>query len=84
MKQTNMKYTDNEMKGVKSYYDAAIMVAEKVKADLIMVLTTKDIQLQDYMMGAEEQKIIVNASKIPVMCINPMQVHAYSVGALMR
>jgi nucleotide-binding universal stress UspA family protein len=45
--------------------------AERINADLILIMTTKDIDIKDYVFGASEQKIIANPSKIPVMCINP-------------
>ena len=45
--------------------------AEKVNADLIMVMTTRDIAFHDYILGATEQYIISNSAKIPVMVINP-------------
>ena len=48
--------------------------------DLIMILTTKNINIQDYVLGADEQKIIANPFKIPVMCINPKKIIYSSYG----
>jgi nucleotide-binding universal stress UspA family protein len=46
--------------------------SQKVKADLILITTTKYINIADIMFfGAPEQYIIANSSKIPVMCVNP-------------
>lgn len=45
--------------------------AEKMNADLIMVMTTRDIAFHDYILGATEQFIISNSAKIPVLVINP-------------
>lgn len=45
--------------------------AKQIEADLILVMTTADIGLADYMLGANEQQIIANSEKIPVMCVNP-------------
>lgn len=45
--------------------------AEKVNADLIMVMTTRDIAFHDYILAANEQFIIANSAKIPVLVINP-------------
>jgi len=55
----------------KNISDEAVIYAEEIKADLIMISTTKNISLQDYMLGASEQKLIANSQKIPVMTINP-------------
>ncbi|MBI4645827.1 MAG: universal stress protein [Bacteroidia bacterium] len=56
-----------------NFADATIKFAQKINADLILVMTTKDIGLKDYMLGAAEQQIIANNFKIPVMCINPRE-----------
>jgi nucleotide-binding universal stress UspA family protein len=48
-----------------------IEFAEKLKADLILIMTTKNINVADYVMGAQEQYIIANSSGIPVCCMNP-------------
>jgi nucleotide-binding universal stress UspA family protein len=48
-----------------------IEFAKEKNADLILITTTKNISIADYMLGAAEQQIIANSSKIPVMCVNP-------------
>lgn len=68
------KGVDFELKKLDGKKDEAtetIEFAKEIDAAMIMVLTTKNIKSLDYMMGAEEQKIIANEEKIPVMCINP-------------
>jgi len=45
--------------------------SHKLNADLILIMTTKNITMADYVLGAAEQYIIANSSKIPVCCINP-------------
>ena len=55
----------------KSLADEALLYADEIKADLIMITTTKNISFHDYMLGASEQKLIANEKKIPVMTINP-------------
>jgi nucleotide-binding universal stress UspA family protein len=45
--------------------------AHKINADLILIMTTKNITMADYMLGASEQQIIANSSHIPVCCVNP-------------
>ena len=41
------------------------------KADLILITTTKNISVADFLLGAPEQYIIANSNRIPVMCVNP-------------
>jgi nucleotide-binding universal stress UspA family protein len=45
--------------------------ALEINADLILVMTTKNIGLADYVFGASEQTIIANNAKVPIMCVNP-------------
>lgn len=58
---------------MKDFPEETIAFAERISAGLIMVMTTKNIGLADYMFGADEQKIIANKSEIPVICINPRE-----------
>jgi nucleotide-binding universal stress UspA family protein len=57
--------------GKKKFHAEVISYAMEVNADLILVMTTRDISLADYALGAAEQKIIANSAHIPVMCVNP-------------
>lgn len=50
---------------------ATIEFAQKINADMILIITTKNITFMDYVIGASEQYIIANSSKIPVCCVNP-------------
>ncbi len=54
-----------------NFAQQTIDFAQKINADLILIVTTKNITFADYMVGASEQYIIANSSKIPVCCVNP-------------
>jgi nucleotide-binding universal stress UspA family protein len=62
-----------KLEGKGSLADEALKFAEDQKAGLVLIATTKNIRLQDYVLGADEQKIIANKERIPVMCINPRE-----------
>ncbi len=57
--------------GKRSIADESIDYAKQIKAGMILIMTTKNISFQDYVLGADEQQIIANPERIPVMCINP-------------
>ena len=57
--------------GKKSLADESISFAKGIDSNMILIMTTKNISFQDYVLGADEQQIIANPEKIPVMCINP-------------
>ncbi|MGC9330258.1 MAG: universal stress protein [Bacteroidales bacterium] len=57
----------------KEFHDEVVNFAEKNRCGLIMVMTTKNIDWTSYLFGAEEQKIIANKAKIPVICVNPRE-----------
>jgi nucleotide-binding universal stress UspA family protein len=79
--QNNIEYEIHKLpKG--NMAEQTIDFAQKIKADLIVIVTTKNITLADYMLGASEQYIIANSSRIPVCCVNPKASFA-SVGQFM-
>lgn len=55
----------------KNLADESIHFAKEIGSNMILIMTTKNISFQDYVLGADEQQIIANPEKIPVMCINP-------------
>lgn len=73
------KFLDNNMipyeietaPGKKDFATETIEYAHNIGADLLLIMTTKDIGIADYVIGAQEQMIISNKYQIPVMCINP-------------
>jgi nucleotide-binding universal stress UspA family protein len=68
--QNNIEYDISEVpKG--NFAQQTIDYAQKINADLILIMTTKNITGLDYVMGASEQYIIANSSGIPVCCVNP-------------
>jgi nucleotide-binding universal stress UspA family protein len=79
--QNNIEYEIHDMpKGKVS--EQTIEFAQKMNADLILIVTTKNITFADYVLGASEQQIIANSSRIPVCCVNPKASFA-SVGQFM-
>jgi nucleotide-binding universal stress UspA family protein len=68
--QNNIEYQIHEVpKG--NFAQQTIDFAQKINADLILIMTTKNITAMDYVVGASEQYMIANSSKIPVCCVNP-------------
>jgi nucleotide-binding universal stress UspA family protein len=68
--QNNIEYEMHEVpKG--NFAQQTIDFAQKINADIILIVTTKNITFADYVIGASEQYIIANSSKIPVCCVNP-------------
>jgi nucleotide-binding universal stress UspA family protein len=68
--QNNIEYEIHDLpKG--EVAQQTIDFAQKINADLILIVTTKNITFADYIIGASEQYIIANSSKIPVCCVNP-------------
>lgn len=68
--QNNIEYEIQEVaRG--NFAQQTLDYAQKISADLILIMTTKNITVADYVVGASEQYIIANSSKIPVCCVNP-------------
>jgi len=68
--QNNIEYEIKEVPSDK-LAEQTIEIAQQLNADLILIMTTKDITFADYVVGAKEQYIIANSQKIPVCCVNP-------------
>ena len=79
--QNNIEHEIHEVKNGK-FAQQTIDFAQKINADLLLIMTTKNITLADYVLGASEQFIIANSSRIPVCCVNPKASFA-SVGQFM-
>jgi nucleotide-binding universal stress UspA family protein len=69
--QNNLDYEIHTGKKSSRFAQETLEFAEEKKADLILITTTKNINIADFVLGAQEQAIIANSSKIPVMCVNP-------------
>jgi nucleotide-binding universal stress UspA family protein len=69
--QNNLDYEIHTAKKSSQLAKETIEFAKEKNADLILITTTKNISIADFMLGAAEQQIIANTSKIPVMCVNP-------------
>lgn len=54
-----------------NFADETIKFAKSIHANAIMVTTTNDPGIQDYMFGATEQEIIGNKESITVICVTP-------------
>ncbi len=63
--QNTLEYEIHELPIVPNFAKESLAFAQDINADLIIITTSKKI------MGAHEQYIVANSSKIPVMCINP-------------
>jgi nucleotide-binding universal stress UspA family protein len=68
--QNNIEYQIHEVPK-KKFAQQTIEFSQQINADVILIMTTKNITMADYMLGASEQYIIANSSRIPVCCVNP-------------
>lgn len=71
MDSKGIDYEINTAEGKRNFPQEIIEFGKNINADLILILSTKNIGLTDYVLGAQEQYIIANSSKIPAMVVNP-------------
>ena len=55
-----------------SFSDEIIKLATDLDSDLILTMTTPNLDFTDYIFGAQEQYVIANEAKVPVLCVNPV------------
>lgn len=74
LRSNNIVYEIHSSPGKKDFTTETLEFADQIEADLLLVMTTRNIGLADYVLGANEQRIIANPSRIPVMCVTPRPV----------
>lgn len=57
-----------------------ISYSEKVAADLIVIMTNPDRILPSFVLGKWDEQILFNQLEIPVMCVNPRDLHIMIIG----
>jgi len=63
-----------------SFAKNVISYSQKNKADLIVIMTTPDQILPNFVLGKWDEQILFNDAEIPVMCVNPKDFHIMIVG----
>jgi len=72
--QEGVSYEIQEAKGTESDFSKEVIeFAENINANAILITTTREIGVTDYMFGATEQQVIANKEGISVMCVNPKE-----------
>jgi nucleotide-binding universal stress UspA family protein len=69
-KEAGVKYTIHYLEGSAHFENETIKYAEKLNADLILIMTQHEEGIAEYIIGSTAQQI-VNHSSIPVMTITP-------------
>jgi nucleotide-binding universal stress UspA family protein len=64
--------------GKDNFPNEIIEHAHGVNADLILIQLQRNLTLTKFLFGVNEQPIIANSYKIPVMCVNPKELLTYS------
>ncbi|PKP08829.1 MAG: universal stress protein UspA [Bacteroidetes bacterium HGW-Bacteroidetes-4] len=75
----NVEYEIATAEKSSNFAQATLNYAKEIEADLMLIMTTKNIGTLDYVMGASEQFIIANTARIPVMCVNPRKAQNFSL-----
>jgi len=69
--QNNIDYEIHTAQKSGNFQKEILNFSKRIKADLILITTTKHITKLDFIFGAKEQYLLSNSEKIPVMCVNP-------------
>ncbi|NJM15502.1 MAG: universal stress protein [Bacteroidales bacterium] len=80
--QNNIKYEIYTAEKKSTFEEETINFAASINADLIIIMTTKNASIADFMLGLSEQKLIANNAGIPIMCVNPRS-HFVDMGQFM-
>lgn len=78
----NCKFTVTKIEKGEDLAKETINYAASLDADLIIIMTDPDLNLGDYIVGPDEQKIISNQAQIPVMTINEVDLMQLKTAAM--
>jgi nucleotide-binding universal stress UspA family protein len=73
LKQNDIEYEIHTAKKASNFPKEIITLSEEIEADLILIMTTKNVTIGDFVLGVPEQYVITNSAKLPVMCVNPRE-----------
>jgi len=79
--QNNIECTDKISDKVSNFTKQVNDYASMIKADMIMIMTNPDQLLPSFILTPNDEKVIYNENKIPVLCINPVDLNI-TVGGL--
>lgn len=74
MESYNISYEIHSAGKGTSFQEEIVKLAVDIEADLILIMTSGNLDFTDYVFGAQEQYVIANNAKLPVMCINPAMI----------
>ncbi len=80
--QNDIEYKIHVGKKSGDFSKETISFAQEIDADLILITTSKNVHMTDFLFGLPEQEIIANSAKIPVMAVNP-RVGVSSISSVM-
>ncbi len=69
--QNNIDYEIHTAQKSGNFQKEILSFSKRIKADLILITTTKHLTKFDFIFGAKEQYLLSNNERIPVMCVNP-------------
>jgi hypothetical protein len=75
-----IKFTEKVSASAGGNYAKSIMVySDYIKADIIMIMTDPDKLLPRFIVSPWAEQVIFNTAKIPVMCVNPVNLDIISI-----
>ena len=78
--ENNIKYTTKLCEKSGKYGKQVLNYATSVEADLMMIMTTPDQLIPNFILGPLDDRIIYNNQKIPVLCVNPKDTGIQIIG----
>ncbi len=71
LEERDIKYSIELSELTSTSHEQIIVAAKQVNAQMIIIITTRDIAFHDYVLGASEQFVIANDEMLNVFVVNP-------------
>jgi nucleotide-binding universal stress UspA family protein len=73
LKENSIKFAEKCSKEKGSFGKEVVAFADHINADLVMIMTNPNQLMPNFILSQWAENVIFNSSKIPAMCINPVE-----------
>lgn len=81
LSKNNIPYTEKITSDRGGNFAKSIVVyADYIKADIVLIMTNPDQLLPSFILSQWAEQVIFNSAKIPVLCVNPVELGTIYVG----
>ncbi|HNW97898.1 MAG TPA: universal stress protein [Bacteroidales bacterium] len=79
LKKNGVKFTEKVSAESGNFAKSINVYSDYIKADMVMIMTNPDQLLPSFILSPWAEQVMFNSSKIPAMCVNPVELDITSI-----